>query len=118
MIRARTNAAALRRVKAATVRVENDPRQYVGTIRPPRLAAASIDLWCQLSASLDPATGTWPSITATSTTADVYTGNDGSLTLVQSGATIYNRRNVTWSASKTTALVPTTGGYAIIDQDC
>lgn len=76
------------------------------------------DLWCQLSGSLGPATGTWPSITATTATADVYTGSGASISKVQTGATIYNRRNVTWSAGKTSYLVPSGSGYAIIDQDC
>lgn len=75
--------------------------------------------WCQLSGSLGPATGTWPSITATSTTANVYVGSSTSLTLYASSATIYNRRNVTWAASKTTLLLPNAdGSYDIDDQDC
>ena len=76
------------------------------------------DLWCQLGGSLGPATGSWPSITATTTTANVYQGSGTSLSLVSSGATIYNRRNVTWAASKTTFLVPSGSGFAIVDQDC
>lgn len=85
-------------------------------VTPP--LAATVDLWCRLSGSLGPATGTWPSLTATTTTADVYQGSGTGLAPVASGATIYNRRDVTWAAGKTTFLVPSGGGYAIVDQDC
>ncbi len=40
--------------------------------------------------TLAAASGTWPSITPDSTTADVYTSASGVLTLAKSGATILN----------------------------
>ncbi len=40
--------------------------------------------------NLSAATGTWPNITPTSTTGDVYTSASGALTLARAAATIYN----------------------------
>jgi hypothetical protein len=113
--KAKANA---RRLKATVQRVEQQPYGFASGRRLPRAIGGAADLWCQLSGTLGAATGTWPSITATTTTADVYRGTPTGLSLVASGATIYNWRNVSWSAAKTCYLVPSADGYAIVDQDC
>jgi hypothetical protein len=111
---ARANA---RRIKGATARVEQQPYDYVPAVRTPRPAAGMADGYCQLSAALGPATGTWPDLTPTTTTATVYSANGNGLTSL-AAMTVYNFRNVTWAASKTTYLVFNGGIWKIVDQDC
>lgn len=45
--------------------------------------------WCRTSGSVAAATGTWPSLTPATFTADVYANDSGSLSSVATGATIY-----------------------------
>lgn len=75
---------------------------------------------CQLGSSLGPATGTWPSLTPTTQTGvNLYQPLGGSLVKIASSQKIYNWRNVTWAASKTTlVLVAGDGTWAVEDQDC
>lgn len=121
MIRAKANAAALRRVKDATVRSENAPRVYVVGNRPPRLAGAPAGhAWCQLTASVGPATGTWPDLSATGLTAQtLYQWTAGAFAAIPGTFTVNNWRNVTWATGKTTLVVPNADGtWDIVDQDC
>lgn len=75
--------------------------------------------WCQLASSLGPATGTWPSISAT-TQGGVTVYVEAATGLASTGtATVVNRRNVTWATGKTTLVLPRSDGtWSIVDQDC
>lgn len=114
----RLQATTARRIKAATSRIESQPYDFQPGRRTPRLTATSTHGWCQLGSSLNAATGTWPSITPTTTTATVYINVNGSLSSIGS-KTLYNWRNVSWSANKTTLVLPNGNGtWDIDDQDC
>lgn len=45
--------------------------------------------WCRTSGTVSAATGTWPTLTPTTFTADVYVSDAGALSSVATGATIY-----------------------------
>ncbi len=69
--------------------------------------------------TLGAATGTWPSITPTSTTADVYKIVTGALVLVTAGATIYNfLPSATDSAKRQVLGVVGDGTFTVISQSC
>jgi hypothetical protein len=75
--------------------------------------------FCLPSSAVSGATGTWPTLTATSFTADVYQSASGSLTLVASGATIYNEFPAGLAASKVCFCVPDgAGNYVVVTQSC
>jgi hypothetical protein len=114
---------AVRRIKGATSRVENQPYDFMPETRQPRLGGGVGYGYCQLGATLAAATGTWPSITPqTVTGVTVYRPQNASspaLASVVSNAKVYNWRNVSWDASKTSlVLLNSVGGWDIIDQDC
>lgn len=75
--------------------------------------------FCQPSGTPSGATGSWPSITPTSFTADVYMASFGALVKVATGATIYNFYAASLSASKTCSLIDNRDGtYTVIAQSC
>lgn len=115
-----TAAGAARRLKAAATRLENQPYDPGAAYRPPRLGGPSGHGWCQLASSLGPATGTWPSLTPTSVTGvTIYREQGGSLVALSGTFKLYNWRSVTWSAGKTTFVVPNGDNtWDIVDQDC
>lgn len=119
MSKARVKANA-RRLHSTVQRVEQTPYNLMSTRRIPRAAGGSSHAFCQLSSSLGPATGTWPSITPTTRTgATVYADVNGTLTALPGTYTLRNWRDVTWAASKTTLLLPnSSGGFNVVDQDC
>lgn len=107
-----------KRLKQAVLRVEQQPYQGASKPRAPRPAAGVATGYCQLGSSLGPATGIWPSITPTNRTGvSIYIGSNSTPTLLGT-FTVYNYRNVTWAASKTTFLVLQGGVWHVIDQDC
>lgn len=116
------NRRGLRRVKQATVRTEKAPYDFRNPVRTPRLGAQAGWALCQLGGSLNAASGSWPSITPTNASGvSIYRPNTTrtGLTEIQTNATVQNYRNVTWSASKTTYLLPSgNGAWCVIDQDC
>lgn len=114
------NTSAVRRIKGTVTRLEQQPYDYVPRTRPPRLGGASGHGWCQLSSSLGPATGTWPSLTPTTASGiTIYRKSGNSLAAIPGTFTLYNWRNVTWSANKTMLVLPNGDGtWDIIDQDC
>lgn len=75
---------------------------------------------CQLSSTLAAATGTWPSITPqTQSSISIYEPASGSLSLISSSSVIYNWRNVSWAAAKTSYVTKGLDGtWSIVDQDC
>ena len=69
--------------------------------------------------SLGAATGTWPAITPTSTTGDVYKISGGVLVLVQASATILNGLPDPTDATKRHILGKNADDtYSIISQSC
>ena len=75
--------------------------------------------FCQPSGTVSGASGTWPSITPVSFTANVYQGTAGSLTLVTSSATIWNYCAASLVASKTCPVIADgSGAYAVYTQSC
>lgn len=50
---------------------------------------ATASYWCRTPGAVTAATGTWPTLTPTTFTADVYSNLGGSLTLVTTGAAVY-----------------------------
>jgi hypothetical protein len=65
------------------------------------------------------ATGVWPSITPTSTTADVYKVAAGALVLVTAGATVYNFMPDATDATKRQILGSNgDGSYSALTQSC
>lgn len=114
-----------RRLRDNTIRLESQPYDYVPSRRTPRLNGGFGWAFCQLGSTLNAATGSWPSITPTSVNGvTLYrpsTNTNGSQVLnsIQTNATIYNWRSVTWNASKTTiVLLQGNGTWSILDQDC
>ena len=114
------NRRGLRRVKQATVRVEKGPYDFRSPVRTPRTGAAIASVgWVRLAGTLSPATGTWPSLSPTSVNATIYRSVSGALVAMNGTYTVYNWRNVTWAASKTTCVAPCGDGtWQVIDQDC
>ena len=110
----------VRRLKSATTRIESQLYDFLPQRRTPRLGAVSLGwAFCQLGNTLNAATGSWPDITPTNTTADLYRPKSGSLVQMATNASILNWRNVTWSASKTTVvLLQGDGSWSVLDQDC
>lgn len=111
-----------RRLKSTIRRVEQQPYDTRTPVRKPRLGGGgggTSDGYCQLASSLGPATGSWPSITPTTTGTGVtiYTATSSGLVSI-GGQVIYNFRNVTWSANKTTYLTFENNIWKIVDQDC
>lgn len=108
-----------RRVKAATVRIEQQIYDYASAVRAPRLLASVATGYCQLNSTLNAASGSWPSISPTNTSGvTIYTGGGGSLNSIATNAHVYNYRNVTWNSGKTTFVVQQGGVWHVIDQDC
>jgi hypothetical protein len=75
--------------------------------------------FCMPSGTFSGASGTWPTLTPASFTADVYQMVSGALTLVTASATIYNG----FPASLTASLVcfvaaDGAGGYVVVSQSC
>ncbi len=65
------------------------------------------------------ATGTWPSITPSSTTADVYRESGGGLTIAATAATIYNfSPDATDSAKRQFLAGNGDGTYTVSTQSC
>lgn len=120
MIRARTNAAAIRRVKAATVRAENDPRVFVPPVRRPRLGGASPVLWCVPTASI--AAGTYPPSGAPGgplTGQTIYSISGGDYVALTGTFALYNPRSAATTAGKLTAVTPNDDGtFSVVDWDC
>jgi hypothetical protein len=74
---------------------------------------------CQPSAAVTGATGTWPTITPVSFTADVYQVAGTTMTKITPNATIYNWYAASLVASKTVTVEPDgTGAYVAIAQSC
>ncbi len=76
--------------------------------------------YCQAPASGSwGATGTWPSLTPGSFTADVYQANGTSLNLIMSSATIKNWYPASPANSKVIELQPGgSGAYVTVAQSC
>lgn len=69
--------------------------------------------------TLGAATGTWPSITPSSTTADVYGSLGGALSIVTTGATIYNYLpDPTDNTHRQVLGSNGDGTYSVISQSC
>lgn len=69
--------------------------------------------------NLGAATGTWPSIAPTSTTADVYAESSGSLSKVASAATVYNFGPDATDVTKRQYLASNGDGtYTVVGQSC
>lgn len=69
--------------------------------------------------NLTAATGTFPSITPTSTTAAVYVESGGSLVEVSASATIYNFGPDATDSTKRQYLAPNGDGtYSLVGQSC
>lgn len=85
-----------------------------------RLAVPPVAVYeCQPSAAVTGATGTWPSLTPISFTADVYQIANGKLTKVVSGATVWNGLPASLAASKVCyCLADGSGAYVVISQSC
>jgi hypothetical protein len=66
--------------------------------------------WCRTSGTVAVATGTWPSLTPTTFTADVYVSHSGALASVATGATIYWWYKDTAAANKLVGLIPNGDG--------
>lgn len=115
----RIAAANARRMRAAVQRVEQTPHDFSPGRRQPRVGGSAVVGWCQLATTLNPATGTWPTLTPTSVTVNVYVGSSTGLTQVgTAGVKVYNFRNVTWAGSKTTRVEFNGAVWEIMDQDC
>lgn len=76
--------------------------------------------FCQTpSSGLAGATGTWPTLTAASFTADVYQTVGTAITKIASSATIYNWFPATPATSKVTMVFPDgSGAYVVGPQSC
>jgi hypothetical protein len=72
--------------------------------------SASRSYWCRTSASVAAATGTWPSLSPATFTADVYVSDGGALVQAATGATIYWWYKDTAAANKLVGLVPNGDG--------
>lgn len=110
-----------RRIKEAVVRIEAQPYNFPpARSRAPRIGGSSSHFWCQLSGTLAAATGTWPSITPGTLTAQtIYSAATGSLVAIAGTHTIYNWWPTSFSASKTTLLLPNGNGtYDLAEQAC
>jgi hypothetical protein len=69
--------------------------------------------------SLAAATGTWPSITPTSTTAAVYKVSGGALVLVDASATVYNFEPDPTDSTKRQPLGKNADdSYSVLTQSC
>jgi hypothetical protein len=74
---------------------------------------------CQPSGAVAGATGTWPSITSASFTADIYQSINGVLNLVASSATVWNSYKSGLDANKTCTVQPDgSGNWDVIAQSC
>jgi hypothetical protein len=84
--------SAARRIRAATVRVEGQPYPArPQNNRPPRITNVMAIFFCKTPSSGSwGATGSFPSLTPGSFTADVYRAAAGSLSEAKAGATVYN----------------------------
>jgi hypothetical protein len=75
--------------------------------------------FCQPSGSVAGATGTWPTLTPTSFTADVYQMVGGVLTLITASAGISNGFPAALVASKVCFVAAdTSGAYVVVSQSC
>jgi hypothetical protein len=66
--------------------------------------------WCRPSAAVAAATGTWPSLTPATFTADVYVSDAGSLASAATGATVYWWYKDGIAANKLVGLTPNGDG--------
>jgi hypothetical protein len=66
--------------------------------------------WCRTPGTVAVATGTWPSLTPTTFTADVYLSDSGALTSFATGATIYWWYKDAAAANKLVGLLPNGDG--------
>lgn len=120
MNRHRSDIEAIRRIKGTVGRVEANPYAFGAGPRQPRLGGASQVLWCQLTSALNPATGTWPSITPTSVTGQtIYRLQRGQLVALPGTWTVYNVYPAQFLTGKTTAVSACGDGtFQVIDQNC
>lgn len=109
-----------RRIGSATTRIENQPYDYVPTVRAPRLQGGSGGFWFQPSSTLAAATGTFPSLTAGSLASQtVYSSATGSLVALSGTYTVLNWWPTSFAASKMTALRPVgNGSFEVLEQAC
>jgi hypothetical protein len=75
--------------------------------------------FCQPSSTVGGASGSWPTLTAASFTADVYQSVAGALTLLAAAATIYNEFPAGLAAGKVCNVIPDgSGAYVVVTQSC
>lgn len=75
--------------------------------------------FCVPSGTVGGASGTWPSLTPSSFTADVYSMVAGSLTLVTTSATVFNGFPAGLAAGLVCFVVPdNAGNYVVVTQSC
>jgi hypothetical protein len=75
--------------------------------------------FCMPSGTVAGATGTWPALTPTSFTADVYTVAGGTMTLAAASATCWNYFPAGLVSSQVVALLADgTGNFDAIAQSC
>ena len=82
--------------------------------------AGAVHGYTQFTGSVSPVSGTYPSLTPTIVSNQtIYRWQGGSFRALAGTHDVYNWRNVTWSANKTTVVVANTdGSWDIVDQDC
>lgn len=116
----RQSGANARRLRGVITRVEQTPYPFGPDKRLPRLGGASQVLWCQLPSALNPATGTWPSLTPTSVSGvTIYRSVYGALVAIPGTWTVYNWYNATFATGKTTAVTACGDGtFQAIEQSC
>jgi hypothetical protein len=76
-------------------------------------------LFCQPSGIVSGATGSWPTLSPISFTADVYSVSGTTITILAASATIYNWFPASLAASKVVYVVPDgAGNYVAVTQSC
>jgi hypothetical protein len=79
----------------------------------------TVALWCKTPGSVAAATGSFPTLTASSFTADIYKDAGGTLTLVASSATVRWWYKDTAAASKLVPVLPNGDGtYNALAESC
>ena len=104
--------AAVRRLKAAAVRVESQPYRFNGTTRAPRLAPRSTGIfWCTPSSSIA-AGGNIQNQT-------IRSFSNGVFTTVTTAGTVYNHYGAAFSSGKVMSVALNSDGtYSGIAQSC
>ncbi len=75
--------------------------------------------FCQPGSTVSGATGTWPSLTPISFTADVYVTAGSSGVLSMASATVYNWFPASLAASKVCFVLPDgSGTFVVVTQSC